>query len=44
MFLGCVFMMRRVGVCFFGIGISDGLSLLPSQRVMHLSVNSWSRV
>lgn len=39
----CVYDASRWGV-FFGIGISDGLSLLPSQRVMYLSVNSWSRV
>ena len=30
----------RGGVCFWGIGISDGLCLLPCQCVMHLSVIS----
>ena len=32
------------GVCFLGIGISDGLCLLPCQCVMHLGVFSCWRV
>lgn len=31
----------KLWAVFFGVGISDGLSLCPSQCVMHLSVNLW---
>lgn len=42
-FLG-VLRCNKLWVCFLGIGISDGLSLLPCQCVMHLGVNSCWRV
>lgn len=37
-FLG-VCHMFSCGVCFFFIPVGEGLSLFPSQRVMHWSVN-----